>query len=267
MTFTHRATEPVPMTPRPVVRHHERRGIRRGVSLLPSLFTLANVFCGWSCIVYAMHGELERAAPFIGVAMVLDMLDGRIARMTGTSSEFGVQLDSLADVISFGMAPAVLAYAWGLAPLGRVGWAVGFLFVTGAALRLARFNIQHGHTDKRYFVGLASPAAAAIPAATVFYFPTGLQSRPEAWLAVVMVLVPALLMVSTVRFRSFKTLDLRAKRRYTVLIALAAWAALVVSFPHEVLLIMAYGYLLSAFVDMALAKFRHWSGATTPSEA
>jgi CDP-diacylglycerol--serine O-phosphatidyltransferase len=255
------------MPPRPVVRHPERRGIRRGVSLLPSLFTLANVFCGWSCIVYAMHGELERAAPFIGVAMVLDMLDGRIARMTGTSSEFGVQLDSLADAISFGMAPAVLAYAWGLAPLGRVGWAVGFLFVTGAALRLARFNIQHGHTDKRYFVGLASPAAAAIPAATVFYYPAGLQARPEAWLAVVVVIVPALLMVSTIRFRSFKTLDLGEKRRYTALVGLAAFAALVVAFPHEVLLIMAYGYLLSPLAEMAMTRFRHRDEALPRSEA
>ena len=104
------------MTPTP-----HPRGVRRGVSLLPSLFTLANLFCGWSCIVYAMRGDLATAAPFIGVAMVLDMLDGRIARMTGTTSEFGVQLDSLADVVSFGMAPAVLAYAWGLAPLGRLG--------------------------------------------------------------------------------------------------------------------------------------------------
>jgi CDP-diacylglycerol--serine O-phosphatidyltransferase len=249
------------------VRHHERRGIRRGVSLLPSLFTLANVFCGWSCIVYAMHGELERAAPFIGLALVLDMLDGRIARMTGTSSEFGLQLDSLADVISFGMAPAVLAYAWGLAPLGRVGWAVGFLFVTGAALRLARFNIQHAHTDKRYFVGLASPAAAAIPAATVFFYPAGFQSRPEAWLAAVMMLAPALLMVSTIRFRSFKTFDLRAKRRYTVLIVLAAFAALIVALPHEMLLIMAYGYMFSAFVEMAFTKLRHRQETTSRSAA
>jgi CDP-diacylglycerol---serine O-phosphatidyltransferase len=268
VTSTHGGAQPVPMPhPRPVVRHHERRGIRRGVAILPSLFTLANVFCGWSCIVYAMHGDLQRAAPFIGVAMVLDILDGRIARLTGTSSEFGVQLDSLADVVSFGMAPAVLAYAWGLAPLGRVGWAVGFLFVTCAALRLARFNIQHGHTDKRYFVGLASPAAAAIPAATVFYYPEGLHARPEVWLAVAMVLVPALLMVSTIRFRSFKTFDMRAKRRYTVLIALAAFAALIVAFPQAVLLIMAYGYLLSAFVELAVAKFRHRGEPTTPSEA
>ena len=231
------------------------RGFRRGVSLLPSLFTLANLFCGWSCIVYAMRGDLATAAPFIGVAMVLDMLDGRIARMTGTASEFGVQLDSLADVISFGMAPAVLAYAWGLAPLGRLGWAAGFLFVTGAALRLARFNIQK-NTDKRYFVGLASPAAAAIVASTVFYYPDGLQSRPQALLGVVLVVIPALLMVSTLRFRSFKTIDLGERRRYQILIALAAFLALGVTFPHEVLLAMAYGYLASGFVELVLHKLR-----------
>src|SRR4029078_12960218 len=135
----------------------------------------------WSCVVHAMRGEFETAAPFLGVAMVLDMLDGRIARMTGTTSEFGVQLDSLADVVSFGMAPAVLAYAWGLAPLGRLGGGAGFLFVSGGALRLARFNIQR-NTDKRYFAGLASPAAAALVASTVFYYPVGLKTRPEALL-------------------------------------------------------------------------------------
>jgi CDP-diacylglycerol---serine O-phosphatidyltransferase len=242
------------------------RGIRRGVSLLPSLFTLANLFCGWSCVVYAMRGELETAAPFIGVALVLDMLDGRIARMTGTASEFGVQLDSLADVISFGMAPAVLAYAWGLAPLGRLGWAAGFLFVTGAALRLARFNIQK-NTDKRYFVGLASPAAGAIVAATVFYYPAGLHTRPQALLGVLLVVVPALLMVSTIRFRSFKTIDMGERRRYSVLIALAGFLALVVTFPHEVLLIMAYTYLASAFIGLALHKIRKKGDAPVTATA
>jgi CDP-diacylglycerol--serine O-phosphatidyltransferase len=219
------------------------------------VFTLANLFCGWSCVVHAMRGELELAAPFIGVAIVLDILDGRIARMTGTASEFGLQLDSLADLVSFGMAPAVLAYAWGLAPLGRLGWAVGFLFVTAAALRLARYNIQKS-TDKRYFVGLASPAAGAIVASTVFYYPEGLQTRPLAFLAVALVIVPALLMVSTVRFRSFKTIDFGARRRYQTLIVLAACLALLVTYPHEVLLAMAYAYLASAFVGLALHKLR-----------
>jgi CDP-diacylglycerol--serine O-phosphatidyltransferase len=240
-----------------------RRGIRRGVSLLPSLFTIANLFCGWSCVVYAMRGDLETAAPFVGLAMVLDMLDGRIARMTGTSSEFGVQLDSLADIISFGMAPAVLAYAWGLQPLGRLGWAAGFLFVTGAALRLARFNIQKS-TDKRYFVGLASPAAAALVASTVFYYPTGLHQRPEAFLGVLLVVVPALLMVSTIRFRSFKTIDLGERRRYQILIPIAAVLALIVTYPHEVLLIMAYAYLASGFIDLAIHKWRGRDPDVTP---
>ena len=149
--------------------------------------------------------------------------------------------------MSFGMAPAVLAYAWGLAPLGRLGWAAGFLFVTGAALRLARFNIQK-NTDKRYFVGLASPAAAAIVASTVFYYPEGFRTRPEAFLAVVLVVVPALLMVSTIRFRSFKTIDMGERRGYQILIALAALFALIVTYPHEVLLIMAYSYFASGFV-------------------
>jgi CDP-diacylglycerol--serine O-phosphatidyltransferase len=233
------------------------------VSILPSLFTIANLFCGWSCVVYAMRGELETAAPFIGVALVLDMLDGRIARMTGTASEFGVQLDSLADIISFGLAPAVLAYAWGLAPLGRLGGAVGFLFVTAAALRLARFNIQKG-TDKRYFVGLASPAAGAIIASTVFYYPAGLASKPEAYLAVLLVLIPALLMVSTIRFRSFKTFDIRVRRRYQTLIVMAAGLALLVTYPHQVLLVMSYAYLASAFVDLAVHKLRGRDQEVTP---
>jgi CDP-diacylglycerol--serine O-phosphatidyltransferase len=236
------------------------------VSILPSLFTIANLFCGWSCVVYAMRGELETAAPFIGVALVLDMLDGRIARMTGTASEFGVQLDSLADIISFGLAPAVLAYAWGLAPLGRLGWAVGFLFVTAAALRLARFNIQKG-TDKRYFVGLASPAAGAIIASTVFYYPAGLASKPEAYLAVLLVLIPALLMVSTIRFRSFKTIDLRIRRPYTILLLIAVGLVLITVEPRIMLAAMAYTYLVSAFVGMAITKFKHRGGAAPGSEA
>jgi CDP-diacylglycerol--serine O-phosphatidyltransferase len=254
-----------PVRLQPLGRSSERRGIRRGVSLLPSLFTIANLFCGWACVVYAMRGDLVSAAPFIGVAIVLDMLDGRIARLTGTTSEFGVQLDSLADLISFGMAPAVLAFQWGLAPLGRMGWAVGFLYVTAAALRLARFNIQ-SITDKRYFVGMPSPAAAAIPAATVFYFPEGPQSYAQSLLAMTMLLTPALLMVSTIRFRSFKTIDLRAKRSYQVLIALAALVALVHSYPQEVLLVMAYTYLASAFIGQAVSRVRRMMGHAEAEE-
>src|SRR3954452_17092363 len=140
-----------------------------------------------------MRGDFDTAAPFIGFAVVLDMLDGRIARLTGTSSAFGVEFDSLADVISFGVAPAMLSFAWALQPLGRLGWAAGFLFVAAAAMRLARFNIQSGG-DKRYFVGMPSPAAAAVPAATVYVYPWGLYDYRAALPVLAMVLIPAVLM-------------------------------------------------------------------------
>jgi CDP-diacylglycerol---serine O-phosphatidyltransferase len=234
-----------------------RRRFQRGVYILPTLFTLGNMFCGYSCIVYAMRGEFETAAPFIGFAIVLDMLDGRIARMTGSASDFGVEFDSLADVISFGIAPAVLSFSWGLQPLGRLGWLAGFLFLTAAAMRLARFNIQSGMGgDKRYFVGMPSPAAAGIPAATVFAYPYGLADYRAALPALAMVLVPAALMVSTIRFRSFKTIDLQSRRSYTVVILLAAGIALIATHPRVVLIVLAYSYLASAFVGLAISRLR-----------
>src|SRR6186997_1350066 len=206
-----------PRKPRP----DRSQRFRRGVYLLPSMFTMANLFCGYACIVHSMRGELSTAALFIGFAFVLDMLDGRIARMTGTTSAFGLEFDSLADVVSFGVAPAILSFQWGLQPLGRIGWAAGFLFVAAAAVRLARFNIQSGSQDKRYFVGMPSPAAACIPAATVFAYPQGFQSATHAVAVLAMVIIPALTMVSTIRFRSFKTFDLQTRRSSAVLVLLA----------------------------------------------
>ena len=230
--------------------------VRRGVYLLPSMFTMANMFCGYACIVHAMRGELATAALFIGFAFVLDMLDGRIARMTGTTSAFGVEFDSLADVISFGVAPAILSFKWALEPLGQIGWAAGFVFVAAAAVRLARFNIQAATQDKRYFVGLPSPAAACIPAATVFAYPAGFQGYAEAWPVLSMVIVPALLMVSTIRYRSFKSLDLQVRRSYPVLFLIAVGLAALASSPRFLLLAMAYTYLASAFIGLAWHRLR-----------
>ncbi len=241
-------------------------GLRRGVYLLPSLFTLGNMFCGYACALYAMRGDLETAAPFIGFAVVLDMLDGRIARLTGTASDFGREFDSLADVISFGIAPAILVFVWGLGPLQRLGWAAGFIYVTAAAMRLARFNIQSvGAADKRFFVGMPSPAAAAIPAATVYFYPPGFQDVRGALVALVVMVVPALLMVSTVRFRSFKTFDLRVRRSYKVLVILATVIALIQWHPRVVLLIIAYAYLASAFIEFAVSRLRRRAGAKPPA--
>jgi CDP-diacylglycerol---serine O-phosphatidyltransferase len=248
--------------------HPRRYQFRRGVYLLPSLLTMGNMFCGYACVVYAMRGEYETAAPFIGFAVVLDMLDGRIARLTGTTSEFGVEFDSMADIISFGMAPAILSFQWGLSALGRLGWAAGFLFVAAAAMRLARFNIQKASGgDKRYFVGMPSPAAAAIPAATVYAYPWGLYDYREALPALAMVLVPAVLMVSTIRFRSFKTLDSRARRPYTVLIFVAAGIVLIATHPQAALVAIAYSYLASGFIGLAISRFRRRGGSSSPGAA
>ncbi len=253
---------------RPFGRHP--REFRRGVYLLPSIFTVANMFCGYACVVHAMRGELETAAPFIGIAIVLDMLDGRIARLTGTASAFGLELDSLADVISFGLAPAVLAFAWGLSELGRVGWAAGFIYVSAAAMRLARFNIQSTAptSDKRYFVGLPSPPAAGVAAATVFAWPYPLSqpvdlrqlfSEPAPWqalAAVAVMLVPAALMVSTIRFRSFKTINFGWGRSYVPLLLFTLLIALIFASPRVTLLLLAYRYFSSAFIGLAWSRFR-----------
>ena len=245
----------------------QRRRFRRGVYLLPSMFTMGSMFCGYACIVHAMRGEFVTAAPFIGFAVVVDMLDGRIARMTGTTSAFGVEFDSLADIISFGIAPAILTFAWGLQPLGRLGWAAGFLFLASAAVRLARFNIQTGSHDKRYFVGMPSPAAAGVLAATVFAYPAGFQTYVEALPALAMIAVPALLMVSTVRFRSFKNLDLQARRKYPVLLLVALGLVLLAARPELVLVVLAYGYLGVTLVETAWHRLRRRRDHETPADA
>jgi CDP-diacylglycerol--serine O-phosphatidyltransferase len=234
----------------------EPRRYRRGIYLLPSLFTVGNLFCGYACVVYTLQNDLAVAAPFIGIAIILDMLDGRIARLTNTTSAFGVEFDSLADVISFGLAPAILAFAWGLSELGRVGWAAGFVYVGATAMRLARFNIQSAaQLDKRYFVGMPSPAAAGIVAATVFAWPTPLIGRTVALAAMAVVLVPGALMVSTIRFRSFKTLNLGWGPLYRLLLFVLLVAG-VATAPSIALVILAYGYLVMAFVEMAITRHR-----------
>jgi CDP-diacylglycerol--serine O-phosphatidyltransferase len=234
---------------------------KRGVYLLPSMFTVANLFCGYACVVYATESDFDTAALFIGIAMVLDTLDGFVARLTKSATAFGVQLDSLADVVSFGLAPAILAYQWGLWPLRRLGWAAGFIFVAAAAMRLARFNIQTAAiTDKRYFVGMPSPAAASVIAATVFLYPYGLQERETALAAMAMVIVPALLMVSTIRFRSIKAIDVGWRRSYVALFIIAVALALIASHPRVALVVLSYAYVVAALIGWGLGRFRKKPG-------
>ena len=234
----------------------QRRRSRRGVLLLPSMFTVANMFCGWACIVYSMRGDFVTAAPFIGIATVLDLLDGRIARATGSTSEFGVEFDSLADIISFGVAPATLVFAWALEPLGQVGWAVAFLWLTAAAVRLARFNVQTKSSDKRYFVGMPSPAAAGVPAATVFAAPGGFGEPFNLFVALAVIVVPAVLMVSRVRFRSFDLLIPGRQRSYMTPLVIAVVIAAIAAEPQIVLVVLAYSYLTTGLLAYALSRGR-----------
>ena len=241
---------------------------RRGMFLLPSIITVGNMFCGYACVMYAMRGDVAVAAPFIGIAVVLDMLDGRIARMTGTGSDFGLQLDSLADVISFGLAPAVLAFAWGLSDAGRWGWAAGFIYVTACALRLARFNVQtNTQPDKRYFLGMPSPSAAGVVASTVFAFPHGFSGRPQLLAAMAVVVVPALLMVTTIRFRSFKTLNLGRQKSYLPFFFFATFIVFIATEPQWTLLTLSYTYLASAFIGQLVTRVRRRRGLPPPAAA
>ena len=184
----------------------------RTIYLLPNLFTTAGLFSGFYAIIAAANGDFVQAAIAVFVAAVMDGLDGRVARMTGTSSEFGVQYDSLADLVSFGMAPALVMYHWSLSALkfdgnvmGRVGWAVAFLYAACAALRLARFNTQVGVVDKRWFIGLASPAAAGIMASSVWTFHSlDLSGEAMRYVSLAITVVAGLLMVSQFRYTSFK---------------------------------------------------------------
>jgi CDP-diacylglycerol---serine O-phosphatidyltransferase len=240
-------------------RRIEDRQLRfkRGVYLLPSMLTVANLFCGYGCVVYATQQDFDTAAVLIGIAMILDTLDGFVARLTKTSSAFGVELDSLADVVSFGLAPAILAFTWGLRPLERLGWAAGFIYVTAAAMRLARFNIQTSTaTDKRYFVGMPSPAAAGVIASTIYLFPSGPRDQQTALAALMMVVVPGLLMVSTIRFRSVKAIELGWQRSYFGLFVVAVALALIASHPRVALVVLAYGYALGAIVLWIYSKAR-----------
>ena len=231
----------------------ENRRFRRGTYILPACFTVANLFCGFFSLVEVSRGRFDRAAVLIVAAAILDGLDGRIARLTNTTSEFGLQFDSMADIVSFGVAPAFLAYRWALLPLGRLGWLTAFLFVICAATRLARFNIQQGSVDRRWFVGLPSPPAAVSVGSVAFAFP---ELSPERWLsgglATAMAAV-ALLMVSRVRYRSFKDLDLRNRRSYTVVLPIAAGLVAVMTHPKGALLVGSATYLVSGLVSLAFS--------------
>jgi len=222
---------------------------RRGIYILPNLFTTAALFAGFYAIVQAMNLRFEHAAVAIFVAMVLDGLDGRVARLTHTQSEFGAEYDSLSDMVSFGAAPALVMYEWALKDMGKLGWIAAFIYCAGAALRLARFNTNIDVIDKRYFQGLPSPAAAALIAGLVWVvIDNGLTGEDVRWFAAALTIFSGLSMVSNVLFWSGKSINLRKSVPFIVVIALVLAFALVSSYPPGVLFALFLGYAVSGYV-------------------
>jgi len=219
--------------------------LRKGIYVLPNLFTLAALFGGFYAIVMAMNNQFEASAIGVFAAMVLDSLDGRVARMTNTQSAFGAQMDSLADMVSFGAAPALISYEWALKDLGRWGWFAAFVYCACAALRLARFNVNTSVVDKRFFQGLPSPAAAALVMGFVWFVTVLEISKADmAWLIFTLSLYAGLTMVSNVPFYSFKDFRMRKSVPFAVIVSIALIIAVINIHPPIVLfsLFMAYGF-------------------------
>ena len=233
---------------------------RRGIYLLPNLFTTAALFAGFYAIVSAMGGEFENSAIAIFVAMGFDGADGRIARMTNTESAFGVEYDSLSDLISFGLAPSLVVYLWSISSLGKIGWLCAFFFTAATALRLARFNTQVGMADKRYFQGLPCPAGGAVLAGLVWFGTDyGLADAFGALLTAGVTVIVGGLMVSNIRYQSLKQLDLRGRIPFVTVLVMVAVFALISLDPAFVLFVIFAGYTASGPV-MTLLLIRRRRG-------
>lgn len=229
---------------------------RKGIYLLPNALTTASLFSGFYAIVSAANGVFDNAAIAIFVSMILDGLDGRVARLTNTQSKFGEEYDSLADMVAFGVAPGLVAFFWSLNNLGQFGWAITFIFVAGAALRLARFNTQIGSVDKKFFVGLASPAAAACVAGLVWCFH---DFEPALWLTAMTIIVVGacgVLMVSNILYKSFKDLDLRGRVPFAAILLVVLTFVIVALDPATVLFVGFLAYALSGPVFALFRKTR-----------
>lgn len=218
----------------------------KGIYLLPNLFTTAALFSGFYAIVSAMDGNFTHAAVAIFIAMVLDGLDGRVARLTNTQSAFGAEYDSLSDMVAFGIAPAVVVFSWALTDLGKVGWVFAFIYVAGAALRLARFNTHIGDDDKRYFTGLPSPSGAGLVAGMVWSLADfGIDGGNIALLVGILTALGGLLMVSNVRYYSFKDLDFKGRVPFFAILVVVLVFAVISSDPSRILWAIFVCYTLS----------------------
>jgi len=241
-----------------------RDDLKKGIYILPNLFTSASLFAGFYSIVATLKGDFERAAWAVVISGVCDAADGRVARLTATTSKFGVEYDSLADLLAFGLAPALLAYEWALHPYGKWGWSVAFLFVVCGALRLARYNVQIDNVEAVSFKGLPIPAAAGMVVSTVLLFykfdKPGPTDQPAMLLGVFLL---AILMVSNLKFASFKELELRRRKPFPVLLGIIILLILIVNEPQIVLFSIGVLYVLHGPVwSFILWRKRHATSNT-----
>ena len=228
---------------------------RKGIFILPNLFTLGGLFGGFYAMVMAIDGRFENAAIGVFCAMVLDSLDGRVARMTNTQSAFGEQMDSLSDMVSFGAAPALIVYVWALSTLGRWGWIAAFVYCACAALRLARFNVNTAVVDKRFFQGLPSPAAAALVAGFIWLMTEAdVDGQDVRWVAFALTLYCGLTMVTNVPFYSFKDVQMKRSVPFAAIVLIALGIAVINIDPPIVLFGLFVMYGLSGYAVYAWRK-------------
>jgi CDP-diacylglycerol--serine O-phosphatidyltransferase len=231
--------------------------MKKGVYLLPNLFTSASLFCGFYSIIASFKEYFVPAAVAVLVAWIFDGLDGRVARLTNTTSKFGAEYDSLADVISFGVAPSLLAYSWSLSIYGKLGWIVAFLFVLCGALRLARYNIQIGLIESTVFNGLPIPAAAGVVATTVIFFDwTGAEGKFHNVFIMIFVVILSLLMVSSVKYYSFKDMKLLSRKPFTIFFWSTVLLIIIFHWPEIMFFVIILGYTISGPVWWVVKFFQ-----------
>lgn len=251
-------------------RKKKSRGerLRRGIYILPNIFTSLNIFFGFYAVIASIDGKFVAAALAIIIAAVFDLLDGKIARATHTTSRFGVEYDSLADLISFGLAPGLMMYLWALKPLGRIGWLAAFLFMVCGALRLARFNSQVGKVSSDHFVGLPIPAAAGMNATTMLlWHKFGFPVEPNRMLILIMLYIIAFLMVSNISYNSFKNASLYRKMNFNVLVAAVLVLIFIAAQPSIALFSLCLAYVVSGPASSVWRYRRKLkNGETNPQE-
>lgn len=231
--------------------------MKKGVYLLPNILTLCSMFCGFYAILVSLKGNFIYAAWAIVIANIFDGLDGWVARLTNTTTRFGIELDSLSDLVAFGVAPAVVLYKWALIPFGRVGWAVAFLFVVCGALRLARYNVQMGSTESKAFTGMPIPGAATVVATFVLFYHELWETGPvKNYFILFLTIFLSVLMVSTLRFHGAKELNLRKRKPFGILVGIVMIFTIIVVHPPVALFIFAMIYMVGGIIENIFLYYR-----------